>query len=118
MTAMTIGLPGYDRWGTCLACKPDFGQPRGSHRERCVQANTFPCSWYVLDYNEDGPYERPCNAAARETEHGFKCEAGHEHVNAQTRYDEGWDYAEDAEEARYLARNGVMPVQMDGKPFI
>lgn len=48
---------------------------------------------------------------------GWTCEAGHEHIHAEVRDREGWDYAEDLDEAKRLAAVGVASVQMDGRPW-
>ncbi|HET9144081.1 hypothetical protein [Actinophytocola sp.] len=49
---------------------------------------------------------------------GWTCEAGHEHIHAEVRDQEGWDYAEDLDEANRLAKVGVASVQMDGRPWV
>lgn len=85
---------------------------------RCHSSETWRCDWHVEDENEDGPFSRACRALAWETPDGWECEAGHAHVSAEHREAQGWDYAEDAEEARRLAKVGVMPMKMDGSgPF-
>lgn len=43
-------------------------------------------------------------------ERGYTCEAGHDHVYAEVRDREGWEYAEDEDEARQLARADATPV--------
>jgi len=67
----------------------------------------------VQDYDEDGPYTRDCDMPAWEIPGGFECVRGHSHVDQQTRYEEGWDYAESLDEAERLAKNGVEPRTMD-----
>jgi hypothetical protein len=77
---------------------------------------TFTCDWqYEETYNEDG--ERPvleCGALAWEDRRGVYCENGHEHIHAEVRANEGWDYAEDEQEAGALLALGVRSVGMDG----
>lgn len=93
---------------------------------------SFPCGWaverlvggYWVD-DEDGPWfieaERiveECGATATEDARGWSCEAGHSHVFAEVRHAEGWEYAEDAEEARRLTMAGVAPCDLvTGAPF-
>lgn len=61
-----------------------------------------------------------CGALAWELpdRRGWTCEAGHEHIDAEVRDREGWDYAEDRDEAARLAKVGVASVQMNGRPWI
>lgn len=92
-----------DQWGKCASCDAEDGHPA-----------TWPCAWLVEHYTEDGVSARDCGAPAWETPTGWRCRDGHEHVRAEVRYAQGWEYAEDAEEARHMARNGVRPVRMDG----
>lgn len=73
-----------------------------------------PCTWLVEDYGEDGPFTRDCGAEAVYDERGFRCAAGHSHVNAEYRAREGWDYAHDPFEARNLMKAGTFPMTMDG----
>lgn len=84
----------------------------------CSQGNLFPCHWavkrYVGDPDEPWLTTVDCGADAIATERGWTCNAGHEHVTMETRLDEGWDYAEDADEAMDMARAGVQPFTMDG----
>lgn len=80
-----------------------------------------PCEWLVKrthsyydeEYGwcggEDGPSIEDCGAEAIYDDRGFACAAGHSHVNSEIRYAEGWDYAEDAEEASQLTRYGTEP---------
>jgi hypothetical protein len=80
----------------------------------CYAGALFACNWLVYDYNEDGRYERECGAPAIVTERGFTCRAGHSHVYAETRVQEGWEYAQDPQEAYRLAQAGVVPMTPDG----
>jgi hypothetical protein len=74
----------------------------------------FACDWIVEDYGWEGEvYHNPCRAHAVATDRGWTCEAGHEHVVAEVRRAEGWDYAEDSD-VRGLIAHGIVPVAMDG----
>lgn len=92
-----------------------FDPDTGAVREGCA-----PCTWMIATgrYSEDGAeIIRDCGHPSWCDERGWRCAAGHEHVRAEIRADEGWDYA-DADEAAALAAAGVRPVHMDGKPYI
>jgi hypothetical protein len=89
----------------------------------CYAGDVFPCAWLVEDAyrDQDGFIERSlveCGAAAVGDERGWHCEAGHDHVNAETRAAEGWDYASDMEEAAGRAKYGHASVLADGKAFL
>lgn len=95
------------------------GNCKKSHRSvetarRCYAGDIFTCGWLYPYQLEGEQCVGECDAAAWETDRGFTCEAGHEHVTAQKRLEEGWDYAADPYEAAGLARVGVEPVAMDG----
>lgn len=87
--------------------------------ETQITVEAWPCEWMIRFWDaEDGETRvRDCGHPAWATRRGTNCVAGHEHVRAEVRMDEGWDYADD-DEAGALAAAGVVPVQMDGKPFI
>ena len=53
-------------------------------------------------------------AEAIATARGWTCAAGHEHVTAEARHAEGWEYAECYDEAKALAAAGVEPLTMSG----
>ena len=86
-------------------------------------AEIAPCAWlvervvggYYVEYDgQDDWIEaytsvEDCGAEAIYTDRGFECAAGHAHVTAEVRWQEGWDYAEDAEEAKRLSRAGTEP---------
>lgn len=85
-------------------------------------ADIGPCTWLVertFTYEdpetgevwgfEDGPQIVDCGAETIYTNRGYECAAGHSHVNAEVRFAEGWDYAEDAEEAARLSKYGTQP---------
>lgn len=90
----------------------------------CYQGDLFACHWLVEAVEgwvdeETGQAEswvvtRDCGAEAVATERGWTCAAGHEHVNAQARHNEGWDYAEEYGEATAMVFAGVEPRTMSG----
>ncbi len=66
-----------------------------------------------VDYYDDPtPLVRDCGAESAYSDDRFRCAAGHEHVSAETRDREGWDYAEDAYDAAVIAKGGRLPVPM------
>lgn len=85
----------------------------------CDEGRLHSCGWLVLrkgidfDYMEY-TYETECGATAISTDKGWSCAAGHSHVYAEVRHQQGWDYAHDEEEAYVLAYYGITPVRMDG----
>ena len=67
---------------------------------------------------EHGPYSAICGAPAHQIPGGFACQAGHSHVDAQTRQEQGWEYAESPDEAARLLRAGVEPRHIeDGRSY-
>lgn len=79
----------------------------------------WPCSWLLEGRYDDGSiYTYECLAPARFTpergEGAFECSNGHDFIPPQVRYAEGWDYAEDAEEAAHLRKHGIDAVSMRG----
>lgn len=91
----------------------------------CAGGNLFPCHWLVerpgrTVYDDQGNCDwiegsvGDCGAEAIATDRGWTCAVGHEHVTAQARWTEGWDYAADAGEAMDLVRAGRQPFTMDG----
>jgi hypothetical protein len=113
---------------------PDGGQIAA----HLVDTETWPCTWLMEVphyrthppmFTEDGELACgyceesasaviECKAVSYTTADGWACEAGHEHVTAEARYEQGWDYAADLGEARGLAKAGTMPVDMEGRPWI
>lgn len=109
-----------------------MGRERHSHEvvtqvRSCYQAardmtqgiRAWPCTWLLEGRYDDGSkFTFECDAPTRFTpergEGSYACESGHDHVPAQVRWEQGWDYAEDAEEASRLRRNGVQAVAMNG----
>ncbi len=120
-----------------IICRSGWsGQPgRHDHRDvatarACWQAardekagiQVWPCTWLLEGRYDDGSaFTYECGLPSRFTpQHGegsYACDGGHDHVPAEVREAQGWDYAADEDEAALLARAGVRPVQMDGKPF-
>jgi hypothetical protein len=83
----------------------------------------WPCSWLLEGRYDDGSiFTFECGQPTRFTpERGdgaYECLAGHDHVPAWVRDAQGWDYAEDPDEAKQLAQAGTRPVQLDGKPWM
>lgn len=76
----------------------------------CAAGNVFVCDWLVqlpgIEETDFQPRIVECGSSAIADERGFHCEAGHEHVNTETREAEGWDYASDEEEAAVRAKYG------------
>jgi len=85
------------------------------HRTQCRVPLDQDCGWC----EDGGRNVEDCGAVAWPTHNGrgFACGRGHSHVAAEVRAEEGWDYAEDADEAAQLARAGVRPVDMEGRSF-
>lgn len=90
----------------------------------CHTGNLLTCHWMVeryigwvdeeTGYGEGEMHIVDCGAEAIATERGWTCDDGHEHVTMQARHDEGWDYAECADEAQAMVMAGVQPFTMDG----
>ena len=109
------------RCGKCHGEHTSVAGVRACHQGLDV----VPCTWLVerwypvvyfpdgdsYDPCEEGPIVEECGADAifRADDSGWDCVAGHEHTDAQARWEQGWDYAEDDGEARRLAANGVEP---------
>lgn len=80
----------------------------------------WPCSWLLEGRYDDGSaFTYECMLPTRFTREdgSYECDGGHDHVPAQTRCEEGWDYAGDVEEATGMMRHGVRAVQPDGKSW-
>jgi hypothetical protein len=104
---------------TCAHCKATHTAVEAVRR--CHADETFTCGWqyqardrYGVLRDEDGQeIILECDALAWDNGRAIVCENGHEHVNAEARHREGWDYA-DEEEGPGLMRAGVFPIAMDG----
>lgn len=75
------------------------------------------CGWVMnmgVDPEDGEPMLMECGHALHVSERGWRCDNGHEHVTAQVRQMEGWDYAADEEEATLLRKYGVDAVAMNG----
>lgn len=83
-----------------------------------LESETWPCTWLMsYTHPEDGEI-RTVECAGLSwfllDNRGYICEHGHEHIYAEVRAVERWDYAADPEEAGLLAGRGVRPIAMDG----
>lgn len=110
------------RCGNCTETHTSIAAVRACHTGdlfACHWAVEYPGRWVVID-EETGESDfieggiGDCGAEAIVTERGWTCSAGHEHVTAETRHSEGWDYAECFEEAAGMYRVGVEPRTMSG----
>jgi hypothetical protein len=119
-----------------IVCNSKWGmQPKHTHpsaelvracyeAKRDVQAGiaVWPCSWLAQEgFTEDGvPVIVECGLPTRFTDDkgSYACIGGHDHVPAEVRFEQGWDYAEDDDEARRLAQAGTRPVQVNGDSWI
>jgi len=103
---------------TCGKCK-ELHHSAAAVRACYAGATIAPCNWLVErftpgeyvgdDWLEEVTREEDCGAEAIYDDRGFTCDAGHSHVRAEIRNAEGWEYAEDADEALLLAKAGVDP---------
>ena len=113
-----------------IVCKNGWAGCEGSHPiaamvRVCYEARrdgAWPCTWLIkVNVDEDGQdVIVECGAPTRPTDGrgSDECTAGHLHVPAEVRMEQGWDFAADRGEAEILAKAGVRPVQMDGKSFL
>lgn len=84
----------------------------------------FPCGWlyevpthtlYPADaeWYPDSPSDvyttLACSALAIGDERSWVCEHGHEHVHAEARFNEGWDYYDDDEIAAFATGHAAIP---------
>jgi hypothetical protein len=129
-----MNLGDYDDDGFALVhriiCHSGWEACNGSHQtaaqvKACFEAmNTpgaWPCSWLIPVLGEDGVYTVECGAATTYDQSGdgsYSCTVGHYHVPAEVMAARGEAYASDEYEAKALARNGVLPLQMDGKVYV
>ncbi|WP_433259269.1 hypothetical protein ACQPYK_49690 (plasmid) [Streptosporangium sp. CA-135522] len=88
----------------------------------CYQyGGVLPCDWLIdtRRYTEDGePIIVACGADAWTTDRGWRCAAGHEHVSAEVRDREGWDYVTEDEAEGFARNTGRVPVLMNGHPWV
>jgi hypothetical protein len=84
------------------------------------------CGWQykglIATGDPDEPYYEgilECDAPARMRADGtgYDCLRGHEHTTAEARQAQGWEYCEDDDEAKQLARAGVEPRTMTGQAW-
>lgn len=105
---------------TCGKCK-ELHRSAAAVRACYAGATIAPCDWLVErftpgeyvgdegDWLEGVTLVEDCGAEAIYDDRGFTCDAGHSHVRAEIRNAEGWEYAEDADEASRLTKAGVEP---------
>jgi len=112
-----------------IRCRSGWEGCTGQHEsaievKSCFQAKAdgaWPCSWLMEGRYDDGSlFTFACDAPTRCTddEGSYECDRGHSHVPAEVRNRQGWDYAEDHEEALQMVKAGVRPVAMDGTAII
>lgn len=101
---------------SCGKCREQHSSAEGVRK--CHEgAEISSCAWLCRtgEYTEDGEQVvAECGADSWDTPRGWKCAAGHEHVNDETRTREGWDYACDEGEADQLRSYGVDAVSVRG----
>lgn len=104
-------------WTHVAAAAPDeFGNPGRGGCNWLVEYIPEPCT--DPETGEDCYYDDPspmiveCGAEVAYTDERWQCAAGHEHVSAEARDREGWDYAEDDYDAAVIAKGGRQPVPM------
>ena len=105
----------------CGKCKlPHSYVAQVRHCYGLPDLTVWPCSWLMEGRDEDGVTYYDCGARTRFRADGtgYDCDLGHEHTYAEAREAQGWDYAEDAEEAKRLARVGVAAREMDGHVWV
>jgi hypothetical protein len=73
------------------------------------EPTTDPETGEVYYYDDPFPLVRDCGAEVVSTRRGWECAAGHSHVWAEVREAEGWEYAEDDDEAARMIKAGVEP---------
>lgn len=109
---------------TCANCQATHQSVEGVRR--CHAGETSTCSWlyeardrWGTLRDEDGsPIIHECGALSWDTGRALVCENGHEHVWAEARQQERWDYTESREEAAQLAKFGIDAVDMQGRAWI
>lgn len=78
------------------------------------------CGWFIDAgrHPEDGETMLlECGYALHYTDRGWTCDGGHEHVTAEVRWAEHWDYCS-SDEAEGMARVGVEPRDMQGRVIL
>jgi hypothetical protein len=86
-------------------------------RDEKLGIEVWPCGWLLEGRYDDGTsYSYPCEAPTRMTDDrgSYECAAGHSHVPAEVRAEQGWDYAADDGEAYLLRKWGTEAVAMNG----
>jgi hypothetical protein len=112
-----------------IVCRSGWEGCNGGHNvaadvKACFEAKrdgAWPCTWLIEGRYDDGSkFTRNCGAPTRYTDEArgiYECSAGHDHVPAQVRAAEGWDYAEDGDEAKRLTFHGTEPRTMAGQAW-
>lgn len=88
------------------------------YRQAAEGDKVWPCTWLVEGRYDDGSiYTYECGALSYATEHGYECEAGHDHIDMQWMAENHLAYASDEDEAKALVKAGVQPLTMAGQVF-
>lgn len=115
---------GTVRCGSCRSRHVTADQVLRCYVAKGLIKDTWPCGWQyeglIATGDPDEPFYRgivECDAPARLRADGtgYGCLVGHEHTYAEARQAQGWDYAEDDDEAKNLAKAGVEPRTMTGQ---
>ena len=82
--------------------------------EKLANGQTFTCSWlYAAGYDEDGgQIIRECGAQARETDRGWECLNGHEHLTYGSEAQQADERIEAAVEL-LASRDGSIAARLD-----
>lgn len=115
------------RCGHCKNTHPTVADVRACATTPARRPADFACGWLIhrraggtwID-GEWYDYEAAdveCGADAWADDTGWTCAAGHSHVTAQARHEQGWDYAADQGEADALAKRGTEPRDMQGRAW-
>ncbi len=97
--------------GKCTNTHQSVAAVRACHEGAEIGA----CTWLIELRDRYGPIRdedgqqiiRDCAAETIFTETGWSCADGHSYVDMETRHRQGWDYAEDAQEAESMMRNST-----------
>lgn len=105
-------------WITCgnrAAHNGEVGFHKSVNQVKACYGLVALCGWQSQGAWIEDFYEIiECDGIITENERGWSCSYGHEHVTAEVRYAEGWDYASDEQEAAQLRKYGVDAVAMNG----
>lgn len=102
----------FAEWGHCCTRRHDITetdtcswQVRVSINDLCPPTCECEGAHGEMFAEARGEMTRECGAPMHFTDRGWHCDAGHEHVNMESRHREGWDYFDDDE--INAARNGT-----------